>query len=166
MTEHEEQQEFHRFLIDKLGGEEQVLAEFIRSKIADTELDPERITIGRLYEMAREQGWQPQLEAMSLSKLESLFSGRAPKAVATSPASKGERKRMTKAEMEDAKQQMLDFLRANPWSSAAQIGDAIGLDSKVTGRVAKKLREAGEVQTQGEKRATRYALASESKPAG
>ncbi len=166
MTEHEEQREFYRFLIDKLGGKEQVLAEFIRSKIAGTELDPERITVGRLYEMAQEQGWLPQLEAMSLSELLDLFSGRAPKAVAASTASRGERKRMTKAEMEESKQQMLDFLRSNPWSSAARIGDAIGLDSKVTGRVAKKLREAGEVQTRGEKRATRYALASESKPAG
>jgi hypothetical protein len=166
MTEHEEQREFHRFLIDKLGGAEQVLAEFISRKVAATELDPERITVGQLCEMAREQGWLAQLEALSLSELEAIFSGRPAKPLAAPSASRGERKRMTKVEMEEAKQQMLDFLRSNPWSSAARIGDAIGLDSKVTGRVARKLREAGEVQTQGEKRATRYALASESKPAG
>lgn len=106
-------------------------------------------TIGEMNEIAKEEGFA---EAWNAMKVTDLFSGKKSKEPSASTG------RLTKAEIGSLTEAIQGYLRDNPRSRIGDISSAVGFDAaKIRPQLA-KLKGAGVVFSEGEKRDTTYSL--------
>jgi hypothetical protein len=103
----ENMQELFDFMVDKLGGENTVKSEFIKTKIAS--LDASSMKFGDLLVEAKREGWDKWLHDLNLEELVVLLT---PKEKKTKIAVRSG-KRMTAKEKDTFHEQILEFLAEN-----------------------------------------------------
>jgi hypothetical protein len=148
----ENMQELFDFMVDKLGGENTVKSEFIKTKIAS--LDASSMKFGDLLVEAKREGWDKWLHDLNLEELVVLLT---PKEKKTKIAVRSG-KRMTAKEKDTFHEQILEFLAENSWCFTSVIAAEMGLPTRMVGLHLKALREQGTVKTQGKKAKMKYAL--------
>jgi len=147
--------ELFDFMLRQLGGESAVRGEFLKNKIAT--LNTSQMTVGELLNEAENDGWNEWLKSLKFSELSRLLTGNeGPTSSVSTPARVG--KRMTADERDKLHQNILDYLRVNPWSLASAIADHVGLPTRTIGLRLKDLREKNLVRTEGEKAKMTYSL--------
>ena len=147
-------QELFDFMLHKLGGEQMVKSEFLKTKIAS--LDTRQKTVGDLIKEAEQEGWNDWLESLKLAEFAELIT-QPERRIKVAPIRVG--KRLTPNERDGLYNKILDYLRENPWSLSSSLSDLLGLPTRTVGLHLKTLREQGKVKTEGEKAKMRYALA-------
>jgi DNA-binding transcriptional ArsR family regulator len=151
------QQDLYEFMLEELGGQNAVYGKFYRQRIAD--LAAEGATLKDLRELAKADGWLDWLDGQRILEIASIAKADEwPTTRAVVPV-KRTRGRMTDKEREELYRSVLEYLEANPWSSSRDIGDAIGFDPRKLGIHLKKLKEDGQLETEGIRSQMRYALA-------
>jgi DNA-binding transcriptional ArsR family regulator len=148
----ENMQELFDFMVDKLGGENTVKSEFIKTKIAS--LDASSMKFGDLLVEAKREGWDRWLHDLNLEELVVLLTPKEKKTKI--PVRSG--RRMTAQEKDTFHEQILEFLAENSWSFTSAIAAEMGLPTRMVGLHLKALREQGKVKTQGKKAKMKYAL--------
>ena len=146
-------QELFNFMVDKLGGENTVRNEFLRNKIAA--LESESVTIGNLFDDAKENGWSEWLRSLNVSDFTKMVRGQGSN---SKPMMARSGKRMTMREKEELHKQMLQYLKEHPWSQSSSLAKVVGLPTRTVGLHLKALREKGMVKTEGDKAKMRYNL--------
>lgn len=158
-------EELVEFLVQRHGGEAQILKEFAEEKIAD--LAKEEGTLGDLLEAADEQGFRQVLERVKLTTLAEIINP-TPKTAGLGLTRDGQpriRIRLSPAERAELHERILAFLGDNPWSLNAEIAQAVDLDTKRLGAQLRELKNDGKLKSFGSRVKMRYARAEEkSKP--
>ncbi len=128
------------------------------TQIADYLLTPE-VALRLLAERLRKN---PELTLRQLQALAGLGAPRGPRAARGARPTKaraGKRIRLSASEVDSLKGKVRTYLGRNPWSNRKQLFGAVAFPSlAVYNRILGELRESGEVQADGEKSKTRYAL--------
>lgn len=146
-------QELFDFMLHRLGGEQTVKNEFLKTKIAS--LDTKQKTVGDLIKEAEQEGWKDWLESLKLAEFAELIT-QPERKIKVAPIRFG--KRLTSDERDELHKKIIEYLRENPWSLSSSVSDIVGLPTRTVGLHLKTLREQGQVKTQGEKAKMRYAL--------
>ncbi len=157
MESDKSKQDLFDFMMQQMGGEDRVRATFLEEKIAG--LSHSDMTIGQLVQMAQDEGWIDWLRSLRFAQFSQLVAGQSSSAVQGGQAGGFKSgKRMRGKEKEALHEAILEYLESHPWSYGAQVAQHVGLPSRQVGLQLRALREAGKVQTQGEKAKMRYAV--------
>jgi hypothetical protein len=144
--------ELFDFMVDKLGGENTVKCQFIKTKIAS--LDASSMKFGDLLVEAKRNGWEKWLHDLNLEEFVVLLTPKEKKTKMVVRSGK----RMTAKEKDTFHEQILEFLAENSWSFTSTIAEEMGLPTRMVGLHLKALRERKKVKTQGKKAKMKYAL--------
>lgn len=155
MAKADKNQELLAFLIEKHGGEEVVYQQFYGEQLGD--LASQDLTLKEVRAAAKEDGWLSTLDDMLLTSIANIVN--PPHNAPSRPGRPG--KRLTKEEIEQAREEVLTFLEGHPWQSKNAIADGIGFDSKKLGPQLKALKDEEKLKSAGEKAGMRYALKAE-----
>lgn len=157
------QEDLYEFMIEELGGQNAVYGKFYRQRIA--ELAAEGATLAELRKAAEDDGWLDWFDKQAVSDIAQIVTAGSHVGGQSFAPAKKPRGRMTAKERDALYGNVLDFLADNPWSSNREIAEAVDMEPRKLGLHLKKLKEAGELKTEGNKSQMRYARAKEkSKP--
>ena len=156
------QDKLYQFMMDELGGEEEVLFKYFTNIIGD--IASEDQTLEELFAEAKAQGFEEQLRQMKITELANIvnpvaFAGQAGVDSRPEPAKRS--RRMTKEEKAQLYQGILDFVRENPWCQNSDIAAAVDTDSKKLGIHLRSLKNNGDLQSVGKLTKMRYAMPQE-----
>ncbi len=160
-------QELFDFLVSDAGGESEVYLKFYKNRIGD--LGGEDKTVQELFDAAEEGEWHDWLMGLKLNDLANainpfVLAQSAPSDSGFVPAKRGG-SRMTGAERDVLHENVLVFVAENPKCSSSEIAASVGFDTRKLGIQLKKLREAGKLDSEGERISMRYFIPAEEKPA-
>lgn len=150
MSEKDVSKELFDFMLEQLGGEEEVFQKFKEQRL-EALLKNTETTLGEMLEEAEAGGWISWLKGQKLSTVIEMTTGSTVGAGKTG-------KRITKAEKEQLVEGILGFLKDNPDSAVTDIAEAVGHDVKTTGTQLRSLVAEKKVKKKGERKATRYSL--------
>jgi len=142
-------EELYEFMVDHLGGETKV-EELRKEKEMEKTLLNQTLTLGEILDKAEEGNWFDWLKEQKLSRL-------------TKPRVRHKREgtsrsRITKAEKEQIREGILQYLKVNPGSAVSAIANTVGWSTKIVGNQIRPMRYTGLITKEGERKTTRYWL--------
>ena len=156
VTQSSQDRALMQFMLEQLGGEEAVMMEFYRKIIV--EFADENKTFGELVEHATKNGWVDHLNNMKLTAIATIIN---PPPVHDTEGQGGTSRRLTKAEIMELRDSILEYLGENAWASKSDIAEAVSFPKAKLGPQIQALRREDKIKKHGEKGGTRYALKSE-----
>lgn len=155
------EEELLQFLFEEVGGEDAALLLFHRRQVA--ELASTDKTISELMDSARNEGWLDWLLGIRITDLANIVNPpEAPHNRDTTPvdaAKKGAR--LTAKRRDELYAQIVDYLRLNPGSAAADVAHFVGWDPRKLAVHIARLKKEGKVTSTGERISMRYSLPAE-----
>ncbi len=150
-------QKLFEFLLDKFESEELAKEEFLRQKLAS--IRAVEMTASELFAEAEDGGWDRWLRSLTLAEFGRLVSG--PELIIEefeATQSGGDKPRFPVRRPTDVSECIVDYLRTNPWVTAANVAEGIDLSIEVIHRMLGGLLEKKEVKLVGDDNEARYAL--------
>lgn len=156
----------YEFMLEELGGEQEVFRKYIGKQIED--LASEDQTLEALFASAREQGLEDALWKTRLTDLANTIRPLAPASRSDGVRAPDQSaSRITGEEKKALHERILTFIKHSPWCSNADVAGSEGVDGRTMGRYLRELKATGRIKSVGEKASTRYALPDEqSSPPG
>jgi len=148
-------QKLFDFMMNKLGGENAVLMDYYKGRIA--ELASNDATIGQLHAEASKGDWGSFLEGMKLTAFANIINP----VDGPRTEEKAARKRLTAEQKAELHEAITSYVEKNPWSSASEIANAVGVETRKVGTHLRELKNDKKLKTVGQRINMRYAVTGE-----
>jgi predicted transcriptional regulator len=151
--------ELLRFLLEEAGGKEEALLKYHRRQIA--ELASADRTLADLFDVAKDDGWLDWLKGIKILDLANIVNPpeQVQRSRPTQPTgARTTRERLTPSQKRALHDEVVEFLKDNPGSSARDVAAHVGMDPRKIGVHLAAMKKQGRIESEGARAAMVYAL--------